>query len=93
MRVIVLVYLTLLLFVFFVPRVVAQTATPVSQSIPQISNEFTVQNEPSSIVTLLKNFIAGFDSLLGGFMFYTPDPLASTITLKDHTEIPGVTMY
>lgn len=93
MRVIVFVYLTLLFFVLTVPRVAAQAETPIPQSVPQSSNEFTVQDEPSSIITLLKNFVEGFDSLLGGFIFYTPDPLASTITLKDHSEIPGVAKY
>ena len=60
------------------------TPTPVTT---QSTNEFTVQNKPSTIITILKNFIDGFDSLLGGFIFYTPDPLGNKITLKDSTEI------
>src|SRR5438105_1418939 len=72
----------------------APTPTPiVSQPPIQFTNEFTVDNQPSSIVTLLKNFIEGFDSLLGGFIFYTPNPLSEKITLKDKSEIPGVTKY
>src|SRR4051812_26315743 len=66
-----------------------KTQVQVSQS----SNEFTVQNDPSSVITLLKNFVEGFDSFLGGFIFYTPDPLADKIILKDKTEIPGVAKY
>lgn len=69
--------------------------TPTPQPTPQTiwTNEFTVQNEPSSVITLLKNFIQGFDSFLGGFIFYTPDPLADVIKLKDNSEIPGVGKY
>lgn len=67
--------------------------TPTPQPIVKYTNEFTVQNEPSSIITLLQNFVNGFDSLLGGFIFYTPNPLSDTITLKDNSEIPGVTKY
>ena len=67
--------------------------TPAPQPQIQWTNEFTVQDEPSAIVTLLKNFIEGFDSFMGGFIFYTPDPLAETITLKDDSTIPGVTKY
>jgi hypothetical protein len=93
MRLIVFVYLTLLFFVLTVPRVAAQAESPMPQSVPQSSNEFTVQNEPSSIIVLLKNFVNGFDSLLGGFIFYTPDPLADTVVLKDQSEIPGVAKY
>ncbi len=83
--------------VFFVkfPFVLAAepTATPIPQPQVQWMNEFTVEDEPTSIVTLLKNFIEGFDSFLGGFIFYTPDPLSNTILLKDKSEIPGVTKY
>lgn len=95
MRVLILVCFTLLFFVLTVPRVAAQAETPIPipQPLPQSSNEFSVQNEPSSIITLLKNFVNGFDSLLGGFIFYTPDPLANTVVLKDQSEIPGVTKY
>lgn len=67
--------------------------TPTPQPQVRYTNEFTTQNQPLSVVTLLKNFINGFDSFLGGFIFYTPDPLAGTIVLKDKTEIPGITKY
>ncbi len=95
MRVLILVCFTLLFFFLTVPRVAAQAETPIPipQPIPQSSNEFSVQNEPSSIITLLKNFVNGFDSLLGGFIFYTPDPLSNIVVLKDKSEIPGVTKY
>ena len=70
-----------------------ETPTPTPQPQVRYTNEFTTQNQPLSVVTLLKNFINGFDSFLGGFIFYTPDPLANTIVLKDKTEIPGITKY
>lgn len=96
MRIVVLI--ALCLFILFVPSIAhAQSAspTPAPNPAPVVNfvNEFTVQNEPSSVVVLLKNFIEGFDSFLGGFIFYTPDPLASTIKLKDNSEIPGVGKY
>lgn len=69
------------------------TPTPTPQPVVKYTNEFIVQNEPSSIITLLQNFVNGFDSLLGGFIFYTPNPLSNTITLKDGSIIPGVTKY
>ncbi|QQS43861.1 type IV secretion system protein [Candidatus Roizmanbacteria bacterium] len=81
---------------FFTTSLVhAQEETPEPATQPQVqwTNEFTVQDEPSTIITLLKNFIDGFDSFLGGFIFYTPDPLAEQITLKDESTIPGVTKY
>lgn len=94
MKIALIIAITSLTF-FFIPRIVLAQATPAPQptSVVQWTNEFSVQNEPSSIITLLKNFIAGFDSFLGGFIFYTPDPTANTITLKDKSEIPGVTKY
>jgi hypothetical protein len=44
-------------------------------------------------MVVLKSFIGGLDSFLGGFIFYTPNPLNDKITLKDNSEIPGVTKY
>lgn len=69
------------------------TSTPVPQQQTQWTNQFTVDDKPSDVIVLLKNFIEGFDSFLGGFIFYTPNPLTDTITLKDNSEIPGVTKY
>ncbi len=95
MRTLIIVCAAVFLTLTFVSRAHAQSASPTPAPAPSIqwTNEFSVQNEPSSVITLLKNFIQGFDSLLGGFIFYTPDPLANTITLKDGSEIPGVTKY
>lgn len=56
-------------------------------------NNFTVEDKPSTIIVLLQDFIDGFDSFMGGFIFYTPDPFGETIKLKDDSEIPGVTKY
>ena len=94
MKIVLLIAITTL-FLFLTPRLTFADTTPTPTPTPvvQWTNEFSVQNEPSSIITLLKNFIAGFDSFLGGFIFYTPDPTASTIILKDKSEIPGVTKY
>lgn len=83
------------LVLFLTPAIVFAQETPTPQPPPQVqyTNEFSVQDEPSSIISLLQNFISGFDSILGGFIFYTPNPLDSTITLKDGSQIPGVTKY
>lgn len=85
-----------LLTTFFSSPAYAQTASaPPTVQVQAVSssNEFKTKNESSSVITLLKNFVQGFDSFLGGFIFYTPDPLANKILLKDNTEIPGVTKY
>ncbi len=83
------------LVLFLTPAFVFAQETPSPQPPPQVqyTNEFSVDNNPSSIISLLQNFISGFDSILGGFIFYTPNPLDSTITLKDGSQIPGVTKY
>ncbi len=75
--------------------VFAQEPVPTPVPAPQVqwTNEFTVEEKPWAITTLLKNFIEGFDSILGGLIFYTPDPFTETITLKDGSEIPGVSKY
>ncbi len=66
--------------------------TPVAPQV-QWTNNFTVEDQPSVIITLLQDFIEGFDAFMGGFIFYTPDPFGETIKLKDATEIPGITKY
>ena len=80
---------------FLTSPVFAQEPPPTPTPPPekQFINEFTVNNQPSVIVGLLKTFITGFDSFLGGFIFYTPDPLSNPIKLKDGSEIPGMTKY
>ena len=69
------------------------TPTPVTQPQIQWTNDFTVEDKPSVIITLVQDFIEGFDSFMGGFIFYTPDPFGETIKLKDASEIPGITKY
>ncbi len=96
--VIVFLLLTLSLFLFnplVSPQVVLAENTPTPTPQPQVQfvNQFTVDNQPSVIVGLLKTFITGFDSFLGGFIFYTPDPMANPIVLKDNSQIPGMTKY
>jgi hypothetical protein len=75
------------------PVFAAPTPTPTSAPQIQYTNEFTVDNQPSAIVEILRSFIEGFDSFIGGFVFYTPNPLGDTIILKDKSEIPGITKY
>lgn len=84
-----------LCFTHVVPSIAQDKISPTSTPQRQVqgTNEFTVENEPSGIISVLKNFIEGFDSFLGGFIFYTPNPLSNTIKLKDNSEIPGVTKY
>lgn len=92
----ILTLLTCAIFLFNTSPVFAQNTpsptTPPQQS-TQFTNEFTVENEPEGVVALLQSFIQGFDSFIGGFIFYTPDPLGNTITLKDDAQIPGITKY
>ncbi|OGK59334.1 hypothetical protein A3I56_02485 [Candidatus Roizmanbacteria bacterium RIFCSPLOWO2_02_FULL_43_10] len=75
------------------PVFAGTTPTPTQAPQVQYTNEFTVDNQPSAVVELLKNFIEGFDSFIGGFIFYTPNPLGDKIILKDKSEIPGITKY
>lgn len=82
-----------LFFVFPIKVLAEESETPDPTPQIQYTNEFSVENEPSSIITQIKDFIEGFDSFLGGFIFYTPDPFAETIKLKDDSTIPGVTKY
>ncbi len=91
---------TLLLFICFLTfynlsPAFAQEPPPTPAPLPQVqwTNDFTVEEKPSVIITILQDFIHGFDSFMGGFIFYTPDPFGETIKLKDGTEIPGVTKY
>ena len=95
MKLLILIVLTCnLLFAPLVP-VFAQEPTPTPEPEPEVHwmNEFTVEDDSTDIITLLTDFIEGFDSFLGGFIFYTPNPLSETITLKDDSEIPGVGKY
>lgn len=91
------IYVFLLVAALFIVNPVSsfaeETPTPTPQPQVQWMNEFTTDNQPSATVTLIKNFINGFDTFLGGFIFYTPDPTANTIVLKDKSELPGVTKY
>ena len=75
--------------------VFAQESDPTPEPAPQVQwvNSFTVEDKPSVIINLLQDFIDSFDSFMGGFIFYTPNPFGETIKLKDNTEIPGVTKY
>ncbi len=93
MKLILSVLLCIIFLTNTLPAFAAPTPTPTTAPQVQYTNEFTVDNQPSSIVELLQGFIQGFDSFIGGFIFYTPDPLGDKIVLKDKSEIPGITKY
>jgi hypothetical protein len=95
MKTALLLCLFLLTTIFTSPAYAQTPSSPPSVQVQAVSSssEFKTKDESSSVITLLKNFIQSFDSFLGGFIFYTPDPLANKILLKDNTEIPGVSKY
>lgn len=96
MKFIFVLFTAFILLTFSPSFTLAQEPIPTPTPNPiqiQWMNEFSVDNQPSSVIIILKNFLTGFDSFLGGFIFYTPNPLADKITLKDNSEIPGVTKY
>lgn len=93
MKLILSIVLCIVFLANTLPAFAATTPTPTPATQVQYTNEFTVDNQPSAVVELLKNFIEGFDSFVGGFIFYTPNPLGNTIVLKDKSEIPGITKY
>lgn len=93
MKLILSVLICLVFLANALPAFAAPTPTPTSAPQVQYTNEFTVDNQPSAVVELLQGFIQGFDSFIGGFIFYTPDPLGDKIVLKDKSEIPGITKY
>lgn len=53
----------------------------------------TPQNDADATITTIKNFVTSTDTLLGGFIFYTPDVFANSIELKDGTVLPGLASY
>ncbi len=96
MKFIFILFAALILLTFNPSLTFAQVPVPTPTPNPiqiQWMNEFSVDNQPSAVITILKNFLTGFDSFLGGFIFYTPNPLNDKIILKDNSEIPGVTKY
>lgn len=94
MKLILYALISIVFLVNALPAFAANTPTPTPTSAQvQYTNDFTVDNQPSAVVELLRNFIQGFDSFVGGFIFYTPNPLGDKIILKDKSEIPGVTKY
>jgi len=96
MKFIFILFISLILLTLNPSFTFAQEPVPTPTPNPiqiQWMNEFSVDNQPSAVITILKNFLNGFDSFLGGFIFYTPNPLSNKIILKDNSEIPGVTKY
>jgi len=95
MKLITAILLFCVLTLFNLSPIFAQEPVPTPPSLPQVqwTNDFTVEDKPSVIITLLQDFIQGFDSFMGGFIFYTPDPFGETIKLKDGSEIPGISKY
>src|SRR5260221_271686 len=58
-----------------------------SQQAP--SATLSPRENATQTITTIKVFVTSADKLLGGFIFYTPDVFANTITLKDGTVLPG----
>jgi len=57
------------------------------------SATLTPKQDALQTIDTIKNFVTSADTLLGGFIFYTPDVFGSTITLKDGTSLPGLSSY
>lgn len=89
----ILKFLLVCTFLIFSVPIFAATPAPTPTPAIQYTNEFSTQNDSDIIIPVLKDFIQGLDSFLGGFIFYTPDPLSDKIILNDKSEIPGVTKY
>lgn len=86
----------LLLLTFSIHPVYAQVQTPQPDfSNPQSTSSATLNPKDDAIQTIdiIKNFVTSADTLLGGFIFYTPDVFGNTITLKDGTVLPGLATY
>src|SRR5258708_10391749 len=64
-----------------------------SQSQQAPSATLTPKQNAIQTITTIKDFVSSADKLLGGFIFYTPDVFANTITLKDGTALPGLSSY
>src|SRR6266568_5391058 len=82
---------------FFIQPVYAQVAPSpqpdLSQSQQAASASLSPKENATQTITTIKDFVTSADKLLGGFIFYTPDVFANTITLKDGTVLPGLSSY
>jgi len=83
-----IILLCLLFSSFFIPSLAFAQTTPTPT--PSNQESFTTTDEANTTVTTLKNFISNIDSLLGGFIFYTPDVFGDTITLQDGSVLNGL---
>jgi hypothetical protein len=95
----VILYLTILftLLTFQIHPVYAQLEPSpqpdLTQSQQATSATLTPKQNATQTITTIKDFVTSADTLLGGFIFYTPDVFANTITLKDGTILPGLSSY
>jgi hypothetical protein len=74
-------------------QVVPTPQPDLSQPQQAPSATLTPKDNALQTITTIKNFVTSADNLLGGFIFYTPDVFANTITLKDGTVLPGLASY
>ena len=82
-----------LLWLFQAQPAYAQIApTPVQATLSPIPAQ-TTKADANDTITTIKKFVTSTDSLLGGFIFYTPDIFGSSITLKDGTILPGLSTF
>lgn len=97
-RVIISLTITVTLLIICLQPVYAQTVpTPqpdLSQPQQDASSATTTPKDNAlQTISTIKNFVTSADSMLGGFIFYTPDVFGNTITLKDGTTLPGLATY
>lgn len=88
-----IILLCLLFSLFLTPNLAfAQVASTPSPT-PTQNSQTSSKSEATSTISIIKNFVAGLDGLLGGFIFHTPDVFADTITLQDGTSLDGLARY
>ncbi|MBA3723509.1 MAG: type IV secretion system protein [Candidatus Levybacteria bacterium] len=78
----------ILVYLFWTSPVNAQTLTPT-----QSPQENTLTETQTSGNGVLNSFFSGFDWVSSGLIFNTPSLLGETITLKDGTELSGISQY
>jgi len=97
-RVVISLIFLFTLLTFLIQPVFAQTAPSPQPDLDQPQQQaqsasLTPKQNAIQTITTIKDFVTSADKLLGGFIFYTPDVFANTITLKDGTTLPGLSSY
>jgi hypothetical protein len=78
----------ILAYFFWINPVYAQPLTPTVIPLQNTANE-----PQESQNNVLNDFFSGFDWVSSGLIFSTPSLLGETITLKDGTELSGISQY